>query len=101
MKPQIGEYYYHFKHDPSDIYDHAYVIDGFGFDAEKDYEVLFYRPLYEVDILKGSDMKVFVRSVENFTEMMTREGKTFQRFSKVTEPEIISKLELKKKELFG
>lgn len=101
MKPQIGEYYYHFKHDDSDVCDHAYVIQGFGFDAEKDCEVLFYKPLYEVDILKGSDMDVFVRSVENFTEVMNRDGKTFPRFSKITDPEIISKLESKKKELYG
>ncbi len=101
QKPQIGEFYYHFKHDPSDVCDHAYVIEGFGFDAEKDCEVLFYKPLYKVDILKGRDMKVFVRSIENFTEMVTRDGKTFERFSKVADTEIIIKLESKKKELFG
>lgn len=100
QKPQIGEFYYHFKHNPDDVYDHAYMIDGFGFDAEKDCEVLFYKPLYEVDILKGSGMKVFVRSIENFTEMVTREGNTFPRFSRVTDPEIIAKLESKKMELF-
>ncbi|MCX6756131.1 MAG: DUF1653 domain-containing protein [Candidatus Nomurabacteria bacterium] len=101
MKPQIGEFYYHFKHDQGDVYDHSYVVEGFGLDAEKDCEVLFYKPLYEVDILKGSHMKVFVRSLDNFTEIVMRERKTFERFSKVTDPEIISKLELKKKELFG
>ncbi|MEY2671977.1 MAG: hypothetical protein RL687_394 [Candidatus Parcubacteria bacterium] len=100
MKPQIGEYYYHFKHNPGDVFDHAYVIDGFGFDAEKDCEVLFYKPLYEVDIFKGSDMTVFVRSINNFTEMVERDEKKFERFSKIIDTEVIIRLEKKKNELY-
>jgi hypothetical protein len=98
QKPKIGEFYYHFKHDIGDVYDHAYIIVGFGFDAEKDCEVLFYKPLYKVDILNDSDMDVFVRSIANFTEIVTRDGKSLQRFAKVTDPETILKLEVRKKE---
>lgn len=100
MKPQIGEFYYHFKHDPSDVYDHAYVVEGFAFDLEHDKEVLLYKPLYEL-VIDGLKVETGVRSIENFTEMVTRDDKTFERFSKVTDPEIISKLESKKKEIFG
>lgn len=95
MKPQIGEFYYHFKHNTEDIYDHSYVIVGYGFDAEKDCEVIFYKPLYEVEIFKNSDMDVFVRSVDNFTERIERDGKTFERFSKIIDEKIIEELKSK------
>lgn len=100
MKPQIGEFYYHFKHNPEDVCDHAYVIEGLAFDLEHDKEVLLYKPLYEL-VIDGLKVDTGVRSVDNFTEMVTRDGKTFERFSRVTDPEVISKLELRKKELFG
>lgn len=100
MKPQVGEYYYHFKHDDSDVCDHAYFIEGLAYDLENDREVLLYKPLYEL-VIDGVKVETGVRSITNFTEMVTRDGKTFARFSKVTDPEIISKLELRKKELYG
>lgn len=100
MEPKIGKYYYHYKHDDNDVCDHAYFIDDLAYDLENDREVLLYKPLYEL-VIDGIEVKNGVRSIVNFTDMVTREGKTFARFSKVTDPEIISKLESKKKELYG
>jgi hypothetical protein len=33
-------------------------------------------------------------------EMVTKDGKTFERFQKITDPEIIKKLEEKKREMY-
>ncbi len=92
---KIGEFYYHFKHNMEDVFDHAYVILDFGFDLEYDKEVVFYKPLYEL-VIDGVKVKTGVRSIENFTETITRDGKTFPRFSLVTDPTTISQLQNKK-----
>lgn len=89
--PEIGEFYYHYKHDPKKVNDHAYVITGFGWDLENDKKIIFYKPLYVFHIEK-EEVKICTRSIENFTEVITRDGKNFPRFKKITDQKIIEEL---------
>lgn len=97
--PEVGDFYYHFKHDPSDVRDHAYVITGFGWDLENDKKIVFYKPLYIFEIA-GEKVEIATRSIENFTEIVTRDGKTFPRFQKITDEKIIEELKKIKGEMY-
>jgi len=56
--------------------------------------------LYKL-VIDGIQVHTGVRSIQNFTEVITRDGQTFPRFSLVTDPEIISKLKSKNQEMYG
>ncbi len=98
QKPEPG-FYYHFKHNPEDIFDHSYELIGVGRDTETEGYVVLYRPLYESEFLKGVDASV--RPINLFTDVVERDGKTFPRFQKITDPEIIKKLEEKRREMYS
>lgn len=89
--PEVGDFYYHFKHHKNNITDHAYVITGFGMDLENDKKILLYKPLYDL-VIDGEKVEIATRSIENFTEMVTRDGKTFTRFTKIIDKNIIAEL---------
>jgi hypothetical protein len=102
--PEKG-FYYHFRHDSSKgVNDCAYEMIGTAFSTEstnvhgddpalflKD-EVVLYRPLYKESIVFKSGRDFWYRPISMFEEMVTKEGKTFPRFQKITDPEIIAKL---------
>lgn len=92
MRPQIGELYYHFKHNPDVFNDHAYEIVGFGFSTDSDREVVLYKPLYEGSILDNTEMTAMCRSLDDFTGQVERNGKTFDRFIKITDPDLQRRL---------
>lgn len=91
-------FYYHFKHNSEDIFDHAYEVTGVGRHTETEGLVVLYRPLYKLEFLENAD--VCVRPLEMFTDMVERDGKTHQRFSKIIDSEIIKKLEEKRDEMY-
>jgi hypothetical protein len=108
MKTQIPEkgFYYHYKHDPSGaINNYAYEVVGVGCHTEKDcrpedVRMVVYRPLYESFVYKEG--KLFdLRPLEMFMESVTKDGKTFPRFRKITDPAVIAELEAIKKEMYG
>lgn len=92
-------FYYHFKHNPGNIFDHAYEVLLIGRDTETEKFVVVYRPLYELDFLENI-AEACLRPVEMFNDIIERDGKAFSRFQKITDPEIIKKLEQKSREMY-
>lgn len=100
--PEPG-FYYHYKHDPSvSLNDHAYEVIGIGFHTEDnarpgEEHFLIYRPLYDQYVYKASKelgVSCFdARPLEMWMEEVTKEGKTFPRFQKITDPKIVMQLE--------
>ncbi len=98
MKTPEKGFYYHYKHDPAKGFrDYAYEFLNPGLHTEiEDLEksaMVAYRPLYE-------DAKVYklgkfwdFRPLSMFMENVVKNEKTIPRFQKITDPEVISKLE--------
>lgn len=99
--PQLPErgFYYHYKHDPSkDIGNYAYEVIGVGYHTEddcrpEDQYMVQYRPLYDAFVYRVGKGKLNdARPLAMFMETVTKEGKTFPRFAKITDPAIIEEL---------
>ena len=100
--PQVG-FYYHYKHDPrKGINDHAYEVVGVGFHTEDnaregEAHFLVYRPLYEQNVyIAGKSLSIpsfDLRPLEMWMEEIEVDGKRFPRFQKITDPQVIMKLE--------
>ena len=98
-------FYYHYKHDPTiAINNFAYEVINTAFNTEsklthhedlegflKD-EVVIYRALYDNSIAYKNGKKFWIRPIGMFEEMVTKEGKTFPRFQKITDSKIIEEL---------
>jgi hypothetical protein len=64
-KPQKGEYYYHYKHNPNlGIDNYSYLIIGIGWDPQRDQKIVIYKPLYQ------TEYEFFSRTIENFCEIV-------------------------------
>ncbi|MCC7469874.1 MAG: DUF1653 domain-containing protein [Bacteroidetes bacterium] len=104
QKPEKG-FYYHYKHDPAkDLFNYAYEVFDYGMHTElhddPNGEMVIYRPLYEAFVYKKG--KWFdLRPIPMFVEEVIKDGKTFPRVQKITDPEIIKKLEEKKREMYS
>jgi hypothetical protein len=97
--PEPG-FYYHYKHDSEGpINEYAYEVTGIGKHSETDEFLVLYRPFYENIWQKPASHSV--RPLAMFMETVTKDGRTFPRFSKITDPDIIAKLEAIKKEMYG
>jgi hypothetical protein len=91
--PATG-FYYHYKHDPNgSINNYVYEVLGTGHHTEEENSFLVvYRPLYESFVYKIG--KLFdIRPLNMFMEQVTKEGKTFARFQKITNAQTISELQ--------
>lgn len=98
-------FYYHYKHDPNGpVNNYAYEVVGVGVHTEddcrpEDANMVVYRPLYEASVYKAG--KLFdLRPLEMWMGNVTKDGRTFPRFQKITDPEVISQLEAIKKEMY-
>ena len=98
MKIPTG-FYYHYKHTSKDINNYAYEVIGVGVDTESGIEGVIYRPLYTSDHLK--ERNFYIRPFDMFVGDIEKDGKTFPRFIKISDAEIISKLEKIRKEMYG
>jgi hypothetical protein len=88
--PEKG-FYYHYKHKAEDAVNaYAYEVVGTARHSEDESYLVVYRPLYESDFLKG--VEFCVRPLDMFVEDVTKEGKTFPRFSRITDPQTIAEL---------
>jgi hypothetical protein len=104
--PEKG-FYYHYKHDPAGLVEnYAYEFLGIGFHSEED-GVCFvnYRPLYESAGVYKATLTLGVvctdeRPLEMWMGDVEKDGKIFKRFQKVTDPEIIAKLEKVRGEMY-
>ncbi len=102
--PDSG-FYYHYKHDVNGaINNYAYEMVGVGVHTEddcrdEDANMVVYRPLYEASVFKAG--KLFdLRPLEMWMGDVTKDGKTFPRFQKITDPAVISELEKIKNQMY-
>jgi hypothetical protein len=102
--PERG-FYYHYKHDDSKgVRDYAYEVVGVGVHTEddcrpEDANMVVYRPLYEASVFKAG--KLFdLRPLDMWMGDVTKDGKTFPRFGRITDPKIISELENVRREMY-
>ncbi len=99
--PQPG-FYYHYKHDPAGpVSNYAYEVIGIGFHTEDDprpgeKHFLMYRPLYPAAVyLASKELGIPCfdqRPLEMWMEDIEKDGRTFPRFQKITDPEVIAQL---------
>lgn len=103
--PENG-FYYHYKHDPKGpVNNYAYEIVGVGHHTEDDCRpidnnMVVYRPLYESSVYKAG--KLFdLRPLSMFMENVTKDGRTFPRFQKITDKKILAELEVTKNKMYS
>ena len=102
--PESG-FYYHYKHDPNGpINTYAYEMVGVGCHTEddcrpEDANMVVYRPIYEASVYKAG--KLFdLRPLEMWMGDVTKDGRTFPRFQKITDPVVIAELEKIKSQMY-
>ncbi len=97
MQPEKGIFCYHYKHDPSGpVNNYAYEIINIGHHTEieglEESKMVIYAPLYETAGVYRAGKHFDVRPYTMFTEPVTKDGKTFPRFTQITDPDVIQKL---------
>ena len=104
--PENG-FYYHYKHDPDGPLNNcAYEVIGVGHNTEddcliKDLHMVIYRPLYEDSPVYEEGKLSFLRPLGMFMEYITKSGKTFPRFKKITDEEVVKELEAIRARMYG
>jgi hypothetical protein len=96
--PEKG-FYYHYKHDPAVFNDHAYEVVGIARHTEDKSFFVLYVPLYENDWFAPAHYQA--RPLPMFMEEVTKDGKKFPRFSRITDPEVVTKLSAIRSEMYG
>lgn len=103
--PENG-FYYHYKHDPSgSINNYAYEVIGVGCHTEddcrpEDANMVVYRPLYDSSVFKAG--KLFdLRPLEMWMGDVTKEGRTFPRFGRITDPDVIAQLTVIRNQMYS
>ncbi len=62
--------------------------------------MVVYRPIYEASVFKAG--KLFdLRPLEMWMGDVIKDGKTFKRFQRITDPKAIAALEQIRKEMYG
>ena len=102
VQPDRG-FYYHYKHDPAGpVNNYAYEVMGAGWHTERQDEFLvIYRPLYETAFVYRMGKMFDVRPLDMFMETITKDSKTFPRFAKIEDPEIINQLAVIRDRMYG
>jgi hypothetical protein len=101
--PERG-FYYHYKHDPKGgVNNYAYEVVGLCRHTEKNDEdperfMVLYRPLYPNTYLSSADYSI--RPLPMFIENVTKDGKIFPRFRKITDAKVIAELGRIKKDMY-
>jgi hypothetical protein len=91
--------YYHYKHDRDVFNNHAYEVFDIGRHTEDETLFVLYRPLYINEYL--SPAKCFIRPLAMFMETVEWNGETVPRFKKITDPDLIAKLELVRDQMYS
>ena len=85
-------FYYHYKHDPSGpVNNYSYEVISVGTHTETHEKFVIYRSLYQTETQGGANY--WLRPLAMFMENVTKDGKTFPRFQKITDQAIITELE--------
>ena len=96
IEPEKG-FYYHYKHDlRGEVNNYAYEILNIAHHTEienlEEGTMVIYRPLYESSVYKiGKHWDA--RPLKMFMESVVKDGREIQRFTKITDPGVISELE--------
>jgi len=102
--PALG-YYYHYKHDPNGpINNYAYEVMGVGCHTEddcrpEDVHMVVYRPLYESSVYKAGKL-FYLRPLEMWMGEVNKDGLTFPRFQKITDPDVINNLDKIREQMY-
>lgn len=96
--PQKG-FYRHYKHDPNGpLYNYTYEVIGIGRNTEEGTLTVLYRPLYDSAWMSPADYQS--RPLEMFVSDVMKDGKTFPRFVRITDPGLVARLEVVRLEKF-
>ena len=102
-EPEKG-FYYHYKHSGKSLEDYAYEVIGIAHHTEiADFDeasMVVYRPLYKEAKTYKAGGHWDVGPLGMFMEEVTKDGKTFPRFLKITDPKILAYLEKMKREMY-
>ena len=91
--PKQGEFYYHFKHDPTKgVSDFAYQIVGIAVHSEDESLFVAYRPLYTPNHVIDNEGNFNIRPLTMFVENVTKSNYDGPRFRLIKDPEIIKQL---------
>ncbi len=97
--PEKG-FYRHYKHNPEKGFnDYVYEVVGLALHSEEKTYFVAYRPVYANTYLAPADFSV--RPLGMFMENILKDGKEMPRFEKITDPELIAKLEKVRDEMYG
>lgn len=106
IKVPANGFYYHYKHDPNGpVNNYAYEVLGVGCHTEddcrpEDANMVVYRPLYESSVYKAG--KLFdLRPLDMWMGEATKDGKTFPRFTKITDFMVVTQLQEIRKKMYG
>lgn len=103
--PQIGNYYYHYKHKPEDVYSHAYKIINIGHHTEieglEESAMVIYAPLYESAGVYKEGKHFDIRPLSMFLEKVEKDGKVLERFTEIIDSSVIEKLKEKEVLMYG
>lgn len=92
--PKVGEYYYHFKHDPQgSVENYAYKIIGTAIHSETEEILVVYQPMYKGSWVEEHGVDYTARPLSMFIGTTERDGKTLKRFAKITDEGVIAELE--------
>lgn len=89
-------FYYHYKHTPEGEWNnYLYEVLNVGHHTEieglDESAMVIYRPLYVEAGVYGAGKHYDVRPYEMFTEKVNKDGVEKDRFTKITDPELIKK----------
>lgn len=105
--PEKG-FYHHYKHDPENLIknNYTYEVVGVGLHTESDVDsrdahMVVYRPLYEMPEAFQQGKFFWLRPLEMFMDDVNKDGKTFSRFTKITDAKVVAELEAIKKTMYG
>src|SRR5258708_715220 len=107
MQIPANGFYYHYKHNANGLVNnYAYEFLSVGFHTEKDEHFVNYRPLYSEASVYQASLKLGVACIDNRPLEMwmgdvTKDGQTFPRFAKITDPAVIAELEKIKQQMYG
>lgn len=99
-------FYYHYKSSGKSIDDYAYEVLNIAHhteidDFDGDGAMVVYRPLYKKAKVYQAGKHWDVRPLSMFMENVTKDGKIFPRFVKITDQKTIEELEKIRSEMYG
>ena len=99
-------FYYHYKHDPKvSINNYAYEVLNIAYHTEihgwEESAMVVYRPLSESAGVYKIGKYWDTRPLAMFIEYVVKDGKEMKRFTKITDPKIISELEKIRDKMYG